>query len=240
MVGDLEHLLGGQRQRPRVQRRGTGHQIRMRAGTERRGIRALVGRHDRLGEAVCAQPVGGLHAHTPRVPRLRHDHGGQRHRVFGAVDDREVEPDREAVQRVRAADVAERELVRMSAERVRAVDDAVRPGSERGAAVAGTHLVGRERHDQVAPVDGERTQRRADAGDVRFVGSEAEGEVGARDGNGRGRRGRCLWHRQHRSVRAGRRWRPAGREYSTTGSRSPGTEPRRVPRRRARERRGQR
>ena len=93
----------------------------------------------------------------------------ERHVVGTLVDRLEVEPRDESVQGVPARGLGQRELALDSAERVLAVDDAVRPRRERRAAVRRTHLVGVERHDEVAAVVGERAQRRADARDDGFV-----------------------------------------------------------------------
>src|SRR5690606_26436541 len=52
-----------------------------------------------------------------------------------------------------------------------------------GPAVAGTHLVGLERHDQIAAVVGQRAERGSDAGDDRLVIARAERVLGAGRGD---------------------------------------------------------
>ena len=71
------------------------------------------------------------------------------------------------------------QLLRDAAEGVPAVDDAVRPGRERRAAVVRAQVVGVERHDEVTPLVPQHPQAGTDARDHELVAVPRERELPA-------------------------------------------------------------
>ncbi len=163
---DLEHLGGGQRERPVVDRPGTRDEVRVRSGPPRCPGRAGVPTGDRGVQSLGVDAVLDRHDDAVRVALLGGDRGGE-HRTVGLVGlDGEVGPADQAVQGVLAGRLGEGELLLRTVERVATVDDAVRPRREDGSAEHRTDLVGVEGHHEVASLVPEGAERCADRGDV--------------------------------------------------------------------------
>ena len=167
--------VGGQLERPAVDAAVAGDEVRVRSGAPRRRLVALVARRDGLREPVGPEREGRRDDEAPRIERLRLD--ARRPGSRGRVPCRP--PRSRATSRGRAA--------RASAPARSAAAGSSTPpneylpsttrfghGRERRAAMRGAHLVGLERHDEVAAAIRERAQRRADAGDDGFVVAGAE------------------------------------------------------------------
>ena len=175
---DLEHPARGEGERPVVDVAGSGREVRMPARAVRRRIRARVHRADARLEALLVERVGDRDGEPMRVAGLG-GHLGLEHRAGGrGLGDGEVGPGDEAVQGVAAVGLRERELLLDALEGVAAVDDAVRPRHEHGAAEERADRVGREGHDEVAAVGGERAEARADGGDLGDVPTGLETDLG--------------------------------------------------------------